>query len=94
MKLLSDYMDILIKNTDLDSIKKLYRPKDIRPNIFLNSQPQQTKIRNSHSRFLEIPKNFYYDQIFSYSEFWVLTLLSMAAAGFYVFGMKRVYLIH
>ena len=34
----------------------------------------------------------YYDQIFSYSEFWVLALLSMAAAGFYVFGMNRIYL--
>ena len=34
----------------------------------------------------------YYDQIFSHSEFLVLALLSMAAAGFYVFGMNRIYL--
>ena len=33
----------------------------------------------------------YYDQIFSYAEFLVLTLLSMFAAGFYVFGMNRIY---
>ncbi len=33
----------------------------------------------------------YYDQIFSHSEFLVLALLSMAAAGFYVFGMNRIY---
>ncbi|MDE6014197.1 MAG: ATP-binding protein [Acetatifactor sp.] len=33
----------------------------------------------------------YYDQIFSYAEFFVLTLLSMFAAGFYVFGMTRIY---
>ncbi|MBD5492666.1 MAG: GHKL domain-containing protein [Lachnospiraceae bacterium] len=34
----------------------------------------------------------YYDQIFSLAEFWVLALLSMAATGFYVFGMNRIYL--
>ncbi|MDE7014444.1 MAG: GHKL domain-containing protein, partial [Kineothrix sp.] len=34
----------------------------------------------------------YYDQIFSHAEFLVLTFLSMAAAGFYVFGMNRIYL--
>ena len=34
----------------------------------------------------------YYDQVFSHSEFLVLALLSMAAAGFYVFGMNRIYL--
>ncbi len=34
----------------------------------------------------------YYDQIFSHCEFLVLSLLSMAAAGFYVFGMNRIYL--
>ncbi len=34
----------------------------------------------------------YYDQIFSHSEFLVLAFLSMAAAGFYVFGMNRIYL--
>ncbi len=34
----------------------------------------------------------YYDQIFSNAEFLVLTLLSMAATGFYVFGMNRIYL--
>lgn len=34
----------------------------------------------------------YYDQIFSYVGFWVLDFLSMAAAGFYVFGMNRIYL--
>ncbi|MCM1048197.1 MAG: ATP-binding protein [Clostridiales bacterium] len=34
----------------------------------------------------------YYDQIFSHSEFMVLSLLSMAAAGFYVFGMNKIYL--
>ncbi len=34
----------------------------------------------------------YYDQIFSNAEFLVLALLSMAAAGFYVFGMNRIYL--
>lgn len=33
----------------------------------------------------------YYDQIFSNAEFFVLALLSMAAAGFYVFGMNRIY---
>ena len=33
----------------------------------------------------------YYNQIFSYAEFLVLTLLSMFAAGFYVFGMNRIY---
>lgn len=33
----------------------------------------------------------YYDQIFSYAEFVVLALLSMFAAGFYVFGMNRIY---
>ena len=35
---------------------------------------------------------FYYDQIFSHVEFFILALLSMAAAGFYVFGMNRIYL--
>ncbi len=34
----------------------------------------------------------YYDQLFSHAEFFVLALLSMAAAGFYVFGMNRIYL--
>ena len=34
----------------------------------------------------------YYDQIFSHSEFLILAFLSMAAAGFYVFGMNRIYL--
>ena len=34
----------------------------------------------------------YYDQLFSHFEFMVLALLSMAAAGFYVFGMHRIYL--
>ncbi len=33
----------------------------------------------------------YYDQIFGFAEFLVLDLLSMAAAGFYVFGMNRIY---
>ncbi len=33
----------------------------------------------------------YYDQIFSYAEFLVMALLSMFAAGFYVFGMDRIY---
>lgn len=34
----------------------------------------------------------YYDQLFSNFEFLVLAFLSMAAAGFYVFGMNRIYL--
>ena len=34
----------------------------------------------------------YYDQIFSHTEFCVLTALSMFAAGFYVFGMNRIYM--
>lgn len=34
----------------------------------------------------------YYDQIFSHAGFLVLTLLSMSAAGIYVFGMNRIYL--
>ncbi len=34
----------------------------------------------------------YYDQIFSLSEFLILSFLSMAAVGFYVFGMNRIYL--
>ncbi len=34
----------------------------------------------------------YYDQLFSLAEFLVLAFLSMAAAGFYVFGMNRIYL--
>ena len=34
----------------------------------------------------------YYDQVFSHSEFLVLAFLSMTAAGFYVFGMNRIYL--
>ena len=34
----------------------------------------------------------YYDQIFSLAGFLVLDFLSMAAAGFYVFGMNRIYL--
>ena len=34
----------------------------------------------------------YYDQIFSLAEFLVLDLLCMAATGFYVFGMNRIYL--
>ncbi|MDE5697837.1 MAG: ATP-binding protein [Lachnospiraceae bacterium] len=34
----------------------------------------------------------YYDQIFSLVEFLVLAFLSMAAVGFYVFGMNRIYL--
>ncbi|NBJ93014.1 sensor histidine kinase [Parablautia muri] len=33
----------------------------------------------------------YYDQIFSHAEFVFLTLFSMAAVGFYVFGMQRIY---
>lgn len=33
----------------------------------------------------------YYDQIFSHAEFMFLSLLSMAAAGSYVFGMHRIY---
>lgn len=36
--------------------------------------------------------SLYYDQIFSHAEFLVLTLLSMSAAAFYVFGMNRIYL--
>ena len=34
----------------------------------------------------------YYDQIFSHVEFLVLAFLSMAAVGFYVFGMNWIYL--
>ena len=34
----------------------------------------------------------YYDQIFSHMEFCILAVLSMCAAGFYVFGMNRIYL--
>ena len=34
----------------------------------------------------------YYDQIFSHAGFLILALLSMAATGFYVFGMNRIYL--
>ncbi|MCH5250533.1 MAG: sensor histidine kinase [Lachnospiraceae bacterium] len=34
----------------------------------------------------------YYDQLFSHAEFCVLSLLSMFAAGVYVFGMDRIYL--
>ncbi len=34
----------------------------------------------------------YYDQMFSLAEFLVLAFLSMAATGFYVFGMNRIYL--
>ena len=34
----------------------------------------------------------YYDQIFALVEFLVLDILSMAATGFYVFGMNRIYL--
>ena len=34
----------------------------------------------------------YYDQLFSFAEFLVLDLLSIAATGFYVFGMNRIYL--
>ncbi|MEY8338510.1 ATP-binding protein [Lachnospiraceae bacterium 62-35] len=34
----------------------------------------------------------YYDQIFSHTEFCVLAVLSMSAAGFYLFGMERIYL--
>lgn len=34
----------------------------------------------------------YYDQVFSLAGFLVLELLSMAATGFYVFGMNRIYL--
>lgn len=34
----------------------------------------------------------YYDQMFSHAEFLVLTFLSMFAAGFYVFGMNRIYI--
>lgn len=36
--------------------------------------------------------SLYYDQLFSHTEFCVLTALSMFAAGFYVFGMDRIYL--
>lgn len=36
--------------------------------------------------------SLYYDQLFSHAEFCVLTALSMFAAGFYVFGMNRIYL--
>ena len=34
----------------------------------------------------------YYDQLFSFAEFLVLDILSIAATGFYVFGMNRIYL--
>ncbi len=34
----------------------------------------------------------YYDQIFSHCEFCILTVLSMFATGFYVFGMNRIYI--
>lgn len=34
----------------------------------------------------------YYDQIFSHTEFLILTALSMSAAGFYLFGLDRIYL--
>ncbi len=36
--------------------------------------------------------SLYYDQLFSHAEFLVLSLLSMSAAGFYVFGMNQIYL--
>lgn len=36
--------------------------------------------------------NLYYDQIFSDAEICVLTMLSMFATGFYVFGMNEIYL--
>lgn len=36
--------------------------------------------------------SLYHDQIFSHVGFCVLAALSMAAAGFYVFGMNRIYL--
>lgn len=34
----------------------------------------------------------YYDQLFSHGEFCILTLLSMFAVGFYIFGMDKIYL--
>ena len=34
----------------------------------------------------------YYDQIFSHTEFCVLAVIFMTAAGFYLFGMDRIYL--
>lgn len=34
----------------------------------------------------------YYDQIFSHTEFLILTALSMTAIGFYLFGLDRIYL--
>ena len=34
----------------------------------------------------------YYDQLLSHGEFCILTVLSMFAAGFYVYGMNRIYL--
>ena len=34
----------------------------------------------------------YYDQLFSFAGFLVLDFLSMAATGFYIFGMNRIYL--
>ena len=37
-------------------------------------------------------EGLYYDQIFSLAEFLVLVLRAMAATGFYVFGMDRIYL--
>lgn len=38
--------------------------------------------------------SLYYDQLFSHAEIFVLTALSIFAAGFYVFGMDRMYLEH
>lgn len=34
----------------------------------------------------------YYDQLFSYAEFVILTALSLFAVGFYLFGLDRIYL--
>ena len=36
--------------------------------------------------------NVYYNQIFSHMAMCILTVLSMCAAGFYVFGMNRIYM--
>lgn len=36
--------------------------------------------------------SLYYDQLFSHTEFCVLTALSMCGTGFYIFGMNRIYL--
>ncbi len=82
-------------------LESVFRPKPKRwyailavPLLVINTMYDVAILGASNGIMVRSGSNMglYYDQMFSLGGCLILTLLSMAAAGFYVFGMNRIYL--